>query len=260
MVNCSSPRTLVRDWNALKAEYDRLDADWSPFVAGQLSDLKRKMKLIEQACVVSHVMSDRPPDFLQRGMQRYDGQNLRRALNAFDRDAIDALKGRIARNINNDNGVIAQRFLEKHGRELGSMSEKDADHIRLSVSMFIWCFIAAFYEIATLQFLGSPENVYVGRNVRDLFVGLRHRYFQSLGEQIARDDVRGEVTNFSDGLRRNIEGYFAGQDSHLAGVLSVRVGLTFKPWTEDMANTLDREFRTFVETRKASITDLIGHG
>lgn len=243
--------SLVQEWNDLKDEYDRLNANqnYTYGSAQRLVEISDRMHVIEITCVASHVMA-RTAAAPEEALQEWQGQSISQALNIdFDDTAITGLSARIVKQFNADYPFLAKQFLEGCGAEMAQLSESEVNTVRASVSEIIWHFLIAYYEIGITRALGRPHNVFVSANIRNVFVGLRYKNLLQQGyEDPGREWAEKAVRNFVEAHKRNITFYFDGTDSYLAQVYTLTASSA--SFTDEMGEKLDQIFAVFVTSNK----------
>lgn len=244
------PAAMVREWNTLCTQLEQLRSNLSLSGLDQYSTVSKKIAMIETSCVACHISPPRTKAVSEIARE-YEQKDLAHDLRHLDQNAIDALKYRLARRINNDNGVLTRAFLSRYENELNAMTETQGGDTRETVSDSIWFLVGACYEFSVPEYLGKPFNIYVAMNIRDLFAGTRYAYYKRNGVEIERENVEKWQSAFSEFIRAQFEQPEDLNQSSLAQLIctmstqGVAGGIS-----ADMGNTLAAAFHEFAAARQ----------
>lgn len=238
----SGVKGTIREWNQLRDEFGKLDANWSPEVAGRLVELRHEMAAITNLCIAMYATSE----FVDpaTAIKSWSGQSLKKALNKkYDNEALTALLGRIVLTIRTSYKQILETFEGANKQPLG----KDEIDLHENVSAAIWRFLSAFWEVGTIRALGDPENVWVAANIRDTLAGYIFQEMTKMGyEDVDGDEIYSGFASFVEEYRSNIANYFEGEESRLGGVFAFVV-FPNSDKSEIRGAALDQAFASFTQ-------------
>lgn len=216
---------LVQEWNRLNHQYRILDEQRDIMNVREQVALRKKMDLIEKACVARHMLAKKTKEAeaggeIQQLIERFVGTNIKDALNRCDDVALTVLRARLSRLVAPTYRKLSEDILTRMNKLSENIDSEGHGQRESFMDHHVIPFIAEVLNQSICEHLSAPYNIYVSANLRAFFVTpMQMVVKQNFGEDLSRSDAETLCASYRDSYAYEVQELRKGNPALLRDLL-----------------------------------------